>query len=189
MKELAQFNKLDLYLECELKLALQELWIEALAKGKIKNYTKDLYYQPKVTRFGELTPGTNEIITFIFRKFPFSFVGSHYAYNKMGLSTQIPNIITILTNENSLFENYSFKNIKINLFPFPITENNRKIYPILELLRGDFCFWEAETEENRFKALQQVIKKFTKEELRELNRLGSQYYSDQTLKVKALINC
>jgi len=68
-------------------------------KGEISRLTKGVFYKPKRTKYGILKPSEQEIIDLIITKKLNSkaYVTGINVYNKIGLTTQVSNVITIST--------------------------------------------------------------------------------------------
>lgn len=70
------------------------LVLSRLAKdGTIKRLEKGKYFKPKKSKFGTTGPGESEIIKSLVDE---GYVSGNVAYNKLGLTTQIPNEVTII---------------------------------------------------------------------------------------------
>lgn len=110
-------------------LDLPEPKFEALAaslsrmvkKGFIKRFKKGYYYIPKKTAFGELKPSQNEVIkNFTYNKnTPIGYESGLSLFNSLGLTTQMPNQVTIVTSQPRSYKkvgntNYKFIKSKIN---------------------------------------------------------------------------
>lgn len=68
-----------------------------LKKGVIKKLSKGIFYKPKQTSFGNLTPSNNDVIkSYLFdNNKRIAYITGYYLYNDLGLTTQIPNTIKI----------------------------------------------------------------------------------------------
>lgn len=189
MKELENLRYGRLFKEPQLRDLLGATFDQLLKEGALEHFQKDLYFRTKKTRFGARRASDGDVLNFIFENYPQSFMGSHYAYNNLGFSTQVPNTIVIFTNSQELIETYSFRFIELRIFAPQINPDSRKIYPILELLNGDLCFWDAETPEQQSDLLQSAINRFNAEELQELIKSAQYNYPLEVFeKVNKLIN-
>lgn len=70
------------------------LVLSRLAKeGVIQRLEKGKYFKPKKSKFGTTGPGESEIIKSLADE---GYVSGSVAYNKLGLTTQVPNEVTII---------------------------------------------------------------------------------------------
>ena len=69
--------------------------------GKIQRLSKGVYYKPTITEYGNLKPSEDEILKRILLKNNKGYVSGAVAFNKLGLTTQIPNTIEIRGNNSS----------------------------------------------------------------------------------------
>jgi len=69
--------------------------------GKIERLSKGVYYKPTVTEYGNLKPSEDEILKRILLKNNKGYVSGAVAFNKLGLTTQVPNTIEIRGNNSS----------------------------------------------------------------------------------------
>ena len=63
--------------------------------GYISRLSKGVYYKPKKTSYGPVKPNENEILKKILLKNNKGYISGAVAFNKLGLSTQVPNTIEI----------------------------------------------------------------------------------------------
>ncbi len=69
--------------------------------GKIQRLSKGVYYKPTITEYGNLKPSEDEILKKILLKNNKGYVSGAVAFNKLGLTTQVPNTIEIRGNNSS----------------------------------------------------------------------------------------
>ena len=67
-------------------------------EGVIERLGRSKYYVPKKTKFGILGPSEFSVMKVLFKEDSSSYISGTMAYNKLGLTTQIPNEITIVGN-------------------------------------------------------------------------------------------
>ncbi len=109
-----------------------------LVKSKqLKRYVNGIYYFPKITLLGESTLSFEDIIFRKYIKVDDNIIGYYTGLsflNKLGMTTQIPNIIEITTNiEKSKKRVITIKERKIILRRGKILINNNN-YKILQFL-------------------------------------------------------
>ena len=101
--------------------------------GKLARLEKGKYYKPKKLRFGALRPSETEIIkTFTQRGGKtVGYLTGNALYNQWGLTTQVPNKITIARHSRLPEKEISGYKIKFTVRPFPFKEFD---IPMLQLL-------------------------------------------------------
>jgi hypothetical protein len=81
------------------RLGNQNSVVLALSKlykaGTLKKLGKGLFYKPKHTRFGTLQPSENEILKALLKKNKKGYIAGVSAQNKLGLTSQVANELTI----------------------------------------------------------------------------------------------
>lgn len=70
-------------------------------KGTLQKMGKGLYYKPKITRFGTLKPNDNEVLKTLIKKNKKGYVSGLAAFNRLGLTSQVPNLVTISGGKSS----------------------------------------------------------------------------------------
>lgn len=103
----------------------------------IKTAFKGIYYIPKTNIFGEVPLANNKIIQYKYLMDKFGNVKGYITganlFNKVGLTTQVPNIIDIVTNECK--NNNKYENKKLNvIIRKPKIEINNDNYKYLQLI-------------------------------------------------------
>lgn len=103
------------------------------AKGKIKRFGKGKYYKPKKGTFGEVPLSENQILNSILKKNDklTGYITGTFAYNSLGLTTQIPNEYIVATS--NLRKPIVLGRIKVRFVKSycEVEENN---IPLLQLL-------------------------------------------------------
>ena len=101
-------------------------------QGVVKRIAKGKYYKPKQGRFGELEPNDEEVIRSYLKST--GYLTGLRAYNQMGLTTQVPNTITIAKEGSP--QKIKIKNINIEFVPLKqkIAKNEMKFAQILDAL-------------------------------------------------------
>jgi hypothetical protein len=68
-------------------------------RGAITRVAKGKYYIPKKSRFGTLGPSDDSLIESVVKSSPGSYVSGTAAFNRLGLTTQLPTEITIVSEK------------------------------------------------------------------------------------------
>lgn len=103
----------------------------------IKTAYKGIYYIPKTNIFGEVPLPNNKIIQYKYLTDKLGNVKGYITganlFNKVGLTTQVPNIIDIVTNECKNNNKYENKNLNV-IIRKPKIEINKDNYKYLQLI-------------------------------------------------------
>lgn len=106
----------------------------------IKNYIKGIYYKPTANIFGEMPLDKSKIIEKKYLKDKFNKINGYITgaklFNQLGLTTQIPNATTIVTNNcnNKYDYKIEYLNIIIRKADINITEMNYKYLQLIDIL-------------------------------------------------------
>ena len=102
-------------------------------KGVIKRISPGVFFKPRQTIFGELSPNNEELIKpYLFNKGKrIAYVTGSYLYNKLGLTSQVPQIIKVASFNKEIKVNK--QNIKIKPAKSYVEVTNRN-YQYLEIL-------------------------------------------------------
>jgi len=103
----------------------------------IRTAYKGIYYIPKTNIFGEVPLANNKIIQYKYLTDKLGNVKGYITgailFNKVGLTTQVPNIIDIVTNECKNNNKYENKNLNV-IIRKPKIEINNDNYKYLQLI-------------------------------------------------------
>lgn len=106
-------------------------------KNIIKTAYKGIYYIPKANIFGEVPLSNNKIIQYKYLTDKSGNVKGYITgaslFNKLGLTTQVPNMIDIATNECKNSNKYVNKNLNV-IIRKPKIEVNNENYKYLQLI-------------------------------------------------------
>ncbi len=147
-----------------------------IKKGLIKRISPGIFYKPKKTVFGELLPNNEEILKpYLFNNGKrVAYITGIYLYNKLGLTTQIPQIIKIASKKKEIKVNKT--NLKIKPAKSYVEVTNRN-FPYLEILDAikDFNKIPDLDIENGIKVLLNILKKMTKKDIEKLVNYSLSY--------------
>ena len=118
----------------------------------IKTAYKGIYYIPKTNIFGEVPLANSKIIRYKYLVDKFGnikgYITGAILFNKVGLTTQVPNIIEIVTNEcknNNKYKN-KYLNVVIRRSKIEINNENYKYLQLIDLLENrDNIYIEVDT--------------------------------------------
>lgn len=152
-------------------------------QGAIKKISKGKYYKPKISRFGELGPDSNETIksyTNLSNK-P-SYETGLNSFRKLGLTTQVANVITIATDKSSRKVQLGNLNLKFVKKRVNAPKKYSNLLQILDALK-DIKNIPDTTPSEALEYLKGLIKKLNKEEQIKL----AQYAKEYTPRTQALV--
>jgi hypothetical protein len=140
-------GQLVTYADFEVKeaefMALAAALSRLARQGLITRYGKGHYYKPKVTVFGPISPQENEIVSTLVnqKKNRATYEGGLGLYNRLGLTTQIPKEITMVTNvarKTATRRSARVGKTKVNIIESPIDFKAQDIdkLEILDAIRG-----------------------------------------------------
>lgn len=147
-----------------------------IKKGLIKRISPGIFYKPKQTVFGELLPNNEEIIkSYLFKNSKrIAYITGTLLYNKLGLTTQIPQTIKIASRENEIKINKSnIKAIPAKSY-VDVTNKNYQYLEILDAIK-DFKRIQDLNIENGIIILSNILKKFKQEEVRKIIKYSLKY--------------
>lgn len=121
-------------------------WVDKVLKTMVdskmlKRYTTGVYYIPRKTLFGDSLLDSDRVVTkkYIESKGEvYGYVSGTALLNSLGLTTQVPNMITIVTNnEKSRGRKVKIGKQEVYLIKSPtkITKENRTVLQLLEAVK------------------------------------------------------
>ena len=151
--------------------------LSRLAKnGTIVRIEKGKYYKPLQTRFGILRPEENEIIKMVTKKGKqqIGYLSGAAMYNRMGLTTQVSNVLIIARNGRLPAKKINGYKVKFVSQPIKI---NQKVVPFLQLLDAvkEIKDIPDTSVDKSIDVLVLKLKSLSVEELRQLIRLSLKY--------------
>ena len=138
-------------------------------KGVIKKLSKGIFYKPRKTVFGELKPGSEEVIKdYLYENSKrVAYLTGTYRYNQMGLTTQIPNVWKIASFNKRIFVNRGNLQATPVKSYAPISEENVELLGFLDALKDWNTIPDLDKKQG-VKRLQTLLKAFTTFQLKEL---------------------
>ncbi len=105
-------------------------------QGVIKKISKGKYYKPKKTRFGEIGPNSKEKLnSYINATKKLSYETGLNSFRQLGLTTQVPNVITIATDKSNRRIKVDNLNIKFVRKRVNAPKKYTKLLQILDALK------------------------------------------------------
>lgn len=192
-KILAKINRIDtgdlfgydrLEINSDEIIAASKALSRLVEKGVIKRARKGYYYKPKVTVFGELRPREEVLLSiYLFeKKKQVAYVTGTQLYNRLGLTTQVPNAIRVASFEKQIKGKVGNSIIKPAKSYVRVTSDNIKYLEILDVIK-DFNKIPDLNKSNGIVYLKKVLCDFDELELTQLVTYGMAY----SPKVRALL--
>ncbi len=168
------------YDDFNLKVENKEAVIKALNRmvdsGKISKLSKGKFFKPEETPFGHLQPSQEQIVKDLLVEDGkvVGYLTGYSIYNKLGMTTQVSNIIQIGKNQvrpKFKRERYTISFVKQKN---TITKKNIPLLQILDTIRFIKKIPDASVKSSCVRLLE-IIRKFSLEDIRELIRLSLKY--------------
>ena len=140
-----------------------------IEKGVIKRVSPGVFYKPKQTIFGELTPSEDELLKpYLFQNNErVAYITGNSLYNKMGLTTQVPKNIKIASRDKRI--TISVGNIKgtpVKSY-VDVTDKNFYLLEILDALK-DFKKIPDLDKDSAIKIISNRLKELNINEIKQL---------------------
>lgn len=147
-----------------------------IKKGIIKRVSPGIFFKPKQTVFGELLPNEEEILKpYLYKNGKrIAYITGIYLYNKLGLTTQIPQTIKIASLNKEIKVNKSNLKIKPAKSYIEVTNKNFQYLEILDTIK-DFKKIPDLDMENGIKILLNIIKELKEEDIKRLIKYSLEY--------------
>ena len=158
------------------ELSLSKALSRLASQGTIARLTKGKYYKPRETQFGTLRPGESEIIKSLIYKGDkiTGYITGSPLYNRMALTTQVPNVLIIATNTVLPPKKIGQYRIKYSKQTAPITEANIPLLQILDALKDIKRIMDASVNQS-LTVLIGMIKKLSRTQQQQLVTLAENY--------------
>jgi len=156
--------------------------------GKLRKLSKGKYYKPKKTEFGELNPNIYQVVKDLIEKDGkmIGYLTGYSVYNKLGLTTQVSNVIQIgVESEKKPLTRGMYK-IRFIKQPNRISKENIPFLQILDAIRYIKDI-PGTTVDKACKQLSLVIKKMKPNELNRLKKLALNYNASTRALTGAII--
>ncbi len=108
-----------------------------IKKGIIKRISTGVFYKPKQTIFGELKPNEEKIITsYLFQNGKrIAYITGLLLYNKMGLTSQVPKVISIASNKKRIYiSKENIRAIAVRSY-VDVTDENYRLLELLDAMK------------------------------------------------------
>lgn len=145
-------------------------------QGVLKKVGKGRFYKPRQSIFGDLLPNVEELVSdyLIKNGETTGYLTGYAAWHRMGLTTQVPNIIEIGTNRrrNKLVRlHYT---VKFVLQPNKITRENIPLLQILDAMKSIKQIPDTQPQIT-FERIMGMIKLLNERQVRQITKLAENY--------------
>lgn len=147
-----------------------------IKKGIIKRVSPGQFFKPKNTIFGEILPNEEEILKpYLFKNGKrIGYITGTYLYNKLGLTTQIPQIIKIASRGKEVKVNKANLKIKPAKSYVDVTNKNFQYLEILDVIK-DFSKIPDLNIESGIQILLNLFQKLNQKEIERLIKYSLNY--------------
>jgi len=147
-----------------------------IKKGVVKRVSPGQFFKPKKTVFGEILPNEKEILKpYLFKNGKrIGYITGTYLYNKLGLTTQIPQIIKIASREKEIKVNKVNLKIKPAKSYVDVTNINFQYLEILDVIK-DFTRIPDLNIKNGVQVLLNLLLKLNRKEVGKLVNYSLKY--------------
>ena len=155
-----------------LKVALYRL----VQSGKIQRLSKGRFYKPRKGIIGNLKPDEYEVVKDLLKGNgnPAGYITGYSIFNRLKLTTQVPNIVQIGTNLDKRELRRGIYRIRFVRQWNRITKENVFLLQLLDCIRFIKRIPGAELDDS-FNRIKDLVKSLDKEEIRVLVRLAMNY--------------
>jgi len=157
-------------------IALSKAIAKLIKENKLTRIKKGLFYVPKKTKFGYIPPSINEILKkeLVKNGKTIGYITGVGLYNKLGLTTQIPNIIEIGTNKRKQPKVINGKKIKYIKAYAKIKNTNIELLQILDAIKNIKKIPDSDINES-YEILKEKIKQLNITKKQNLFTLSLEY--------------
>lgn len=170
------FTYQDLNLPTERSESVIKMLNRLVSEGVIAKISKGRFYKPKQSVFGALKPKQEEIVKDLLEKDGeiIGYMTGYSVFNRLGLTTQVPNIIQIGTNVRKNKKKRGMFTISFVLQLNPITKENITLLQLLDAIRFIKEIPDA-TINQSCKRILAIIRELDKEETEKMLMLAEKY--------------
>lgn len=147
-----------------------------VASGTIKRASTGLFYKPKQTVFGELKPAEDELLRpYLYEKgHRIAYITGLSLYNKMGLTTQVPGIISIASRGKRIIAKVGNIRIQAVKSYAEVSDDNYYLLELLDAIK-DFKKIQDINRKGAIKILSDKINKLSRSDKQSLIKIAIGY--------------
>lgn len=119
-------------------IALSKALSRMVKANKLEKIEKGVFYKPKLSKFGKINPSINEIIKKECEKNSeiVAYITGINLYNKLGLTTQISNVIELASNKRKPIKEIMGNKIKFIQTNSTINTSNIPLLQVLDAIKN-----------------------------------------------------
>lgn len=119
-------------------IALSKALSRMVKANKLEKIEKGVFYKPKLSKFGKINPSINEIIKKECEKNSeiVAYITGVNLYNKLGLTTQISNVIELASNKRKPIKEIMGNKIKFVQTNSTINTSNIPLLQVLDAIKN-----------------------------------------------------
>lgn len=157
-------------------LALSKALSRMVKDNKLEKIEKGVFYKPKNSKFGKISPNINEIVKKELEKDGdiSGYITGINLYNKLGLTTQISNVIEIATNKRKVPKEIMGTKIKFIQVNLKVDKNNVNLLQILDAIKSIKKIPDSNLNEN-YKILKYKISELSQKEQEKIRDIALNY--------------
>ncbi len=142
-------------------------------KGLVKKIAKGKFYKPKQSRFGEIAPSDEEIAKSYLVEED-AYITGYGGYNRLGLTTQVPNVITIASSR--VPSRMRIENVNLRFVP-NIANGEVKDTQLLQILDAlrDIKNIPDNSPNDVVLSIKKIVRKFDEKKLKKILKLVRKY--------------
>lgn len=156
--------------------------------GQVRRYSKGVFYRPRQGVLGEVRPSDNEKIKLYLddNEKLIGYITGLSLYNRMGLTTQVPKMVTIATEKARQKKNLGNMEVKLVPSKAPVNERAKEYLEILDALTDIKNIPDTQPYEI-LELLNKKIKYMDRGSLDSLVQLAKAYYPPATKALLGLV--
>lgn len=176
MGKLELFSIDDIVKEGDSQLAVMKELSRLYANGEIKRLRKGIYYKPKESRFGELEPAERNILKYLLydKGKRVGYVSGQRTFNYLGLTSQIPSVITIASDQPRRSSDFAGMRIRYVKAYGNVHRDDIRLLQILDSLKDVDKIFDARVSESLY-VLSILISRLSNQEKKSLIEIAKSY--------------
>ena len=157
-------------------LALSKALSRMVKDNKLEKIEKGVFYKPKNSKFGKISPNINEVVKKELEKDGdiSGYITGINLYNKLGLTTQISNVIEIATNKRKVPKEIMGTKIKFIQVNLKVDKNNVNLLQILDAIKSIKKIPDSNLNEN-YKIIKYKISELSQKEQEKIRDIALNY--------------
>jgi len=159
-----------------------------LKAGEIKRISKGQFYRPKQGILSELKPSDTELLkTLLYKDGKLTgYITGLALYNELGLTTQVPRIITIATEGARQKKDFGTIRAKLIESTAPITRSNLRLLQYLDVLKTIDKIPDTNINNSLYK-MSVLFKKLNNKQIFNIKKIVTKYYKPRVIALTGLI--